>query len=196
LNSEQNAKRRRQTKRLRTVRKIHRATGVILFILLFFLSITGALLGWKKHSGGIILPETKQGLSSDLKDWLPLDSLHNIAIKAFNDSIAPIKSPKLDKIDVRKNDGIVKFVFENGYWGIQIDGTTGKVLQIQRRWSDLLENIHDGSLLDNIYGTQNGFFKLIVTSMAGIGILTFVITGFWIWYGPKMIRKQRSAAEK
>jgi hypothetical protein len=103
----------------------------------------------KKNSCGFILPETQTGLSSDLKNWLSLDSLHSIAMKTFTDSISSIQSPVLDKIDVRKSDGIVKFVFDDGYWGIQLDATTGKVLQIERRWSDLLENIHDGTILDN-----------------------------------------------
>jgi hypothetical protein len=163
----------------------------MLFILLLFISSTGIFLGWKKNSCGFILPETQTGLSSDLKNWLSLDSLHSIAMKTFTDSISSIQSPVLDKIDVRKENGIVKFVFDDGYWGIQLDATTGEVLQIERRWSDLLENIHDGSILDVMFGTDSGVFKLIITSLAGVGIIIFVISGFWIWHVPKKIRRQR-----
>ncbi len=35
-------------KTLRIVRKIHRTTGVFLFIFFFIIGITGLLLGWKK----------------------------------------------------------------------------------------------------------------------------------------------------
>jgi uncharacterized iron-regulated membrane protein len=191
LSLRQDNKRAKQVKRLRIVRKIHRSTGIVLFILLLFVSSTGIFLGWKKNSCGFILSETQTGLSSNLKNWLSLDSLHSIAMTTFTDSISSIQSPVLNKIDVRKSDGIVKFVFDDGYWGIQLDGTTGKVLQIERRWSDLLENIHDGTILDNTFGTDSGVFKLIITSSVGAGIIIFVITGFWIWYVPKKIRRHR-----
>lgn len=45
-------------------------------MMFFFISISGLLLGWKKHSNGIILPKSYQGTSTELKDWLPIDSLH------------------------------------------------------------------------------------------------------------------------
>lgn len=186
-------KQRIQAKRLRWVRKIHRTTGIILFVILLIIAITGIFLGWKKNTNGLILPETQKGQSSEFENWMSLDSLHTIAIKAFNDSLNSNKIPTLNKIDVRKEKGIVKFVFEDGYWGIQLDGTTGEVLQIERRWSDLIENIHDGSLLDNFFGSKSGFFKLTITTSAGIGILIFVITGFWLWYVPREIRKKRKS---
>jgi uncharacterized iron-regulated membrane protein len=191
LNSNIYSKRREQARRLRLVRKIHRTTGIILFILLFFVSITGIFLGWKKNSCGIILPKTQNGSTSDLSDWLPLDMLHSIAIDTYKDSISSNNIPVLDKMDVRKEKGIIKFVFDYGYWGIQLDGATGEVLQIQRRWSDLIENIHDGSILDDLFGTKSGTFKLLITSSAGLGIIIFIITGFWLWYVPRKIRRKR-----
>ena len=192
MSSNDQMKQRVQAKRLRTVRKIHRTTGIILFVLLFIISLSGIFLGWKKNSCGLILPETQKGKSSELNVWLSLDSLHSIAINAYKDTLKSTEEPVLNRIDVRKKKGIVKFVFEDDYWGIQVDGKTGEILQIDRRWSDMIENIHDGSLLDNIFGTENGFFKLMITSSAGAGILLFVITGFWLWYVPRKIRKKRT----
>ena len=86
---------------LRIVRKIHRTTGIFLFIFFFIIAITGFLLGWKKNSNGIILPKSYQGTSVDLKNWLPLDTLQTIAFKILKDSIASNIDLSLQRIDSR-----------------------------------------------------------------------------------------------
>jgi uncharacterized iron-regulated membrane protein len=182
-------KRLKQAKLLRTFRKIHRTTGAFLFAFFFFVSITGILLGWKKHSGGLLLPKSYEGTSIHLKDWLPLDSLHVIACKVLHDSVSTDLSLDLDRIDIRKDKGMVKFVFIDHFWGIQLDGATGQLLHIERRRSDIVEKIHDGSILDYYFGTTSGLIKLVYTSITGLALLTFTITGFWLWYGPKRMRK-------
>ncbi|MEW6653109.1 MAG: PepSY-associated TM helix domain-containing protein [Bacteroidota bacterium] len=185
-------KRLKQTSLLRTFRKIHRITGAVLFIFFFFVAVTGILLGWKKHSAGLILAKSHQGSSADLKDWLPIDSLHTLACKALHDSVSAALSLELDRIDIRKDKGMVKFVFVDNYWGIQLDGASGKILHIERRRADFLENVHDGSFLDKYLGTSNGQIKLIYTSIMGLALLVFTITGFWLWYGPKRMLKHTS----
>jgi uncharacterized iron-regulated membrane protein len=182
-------KRQSQAKLLRTFRKVHRTTGAFLFIFFFFVSITGLLLGWKKHSNGLILAKSYKGTSTDLKDWLPIDSLHKNACKILKDSISADLSPLIDRIDIRKDKGMVKFVFANNFWGIQLDGATGQLLHIEKRNADMIENIHDGSILDNYFKTSNGQIKLIYTTIMGLALLTFTITGFWLWYGPKRMRQ-------
>ena len=86
---------------------------------------------------------------------------------------------------------MVKFIFEHHYNGVQLDGTTGSILQITRRNSDLIENIHDGSILDRVLGIDGDILKLIYTSIIGISLLLFSLTGFWLWYGPKVMRKYK-----
>jgi hypothetical protein len=75
-----------------------------------------------------------------------------------------------------------------GYWGVQLDWTTGELLHIEKRRSDLIENIHDGSLLDYLFKTNDEQIKLIYTSVMGTALLTFTISGFWLWYGPKRFK--------
>ena len=182
--------RKQQAKTLRIFRKVHRYTGIFLFIFFFVISVSGLLLGWKKDSRGVILPPSYEGTSTDLKDWLPLDSLHQKAVFILHDSISPELSSNIDRIDVRKEKGIVKFIFEDHYYGIQLDGATGKVLNIGKRHSDLIENIHDGSILDTYFGTS-GIIKLFYTSIMGIALIIFTVTGFWLWYGPKRMRRSK-----
>lgn len=184
--------RTKQAKLLRTFRKIHRTTGALLFVFFLFISLTGLLLGWKKHSGGLILPQSNQGTSTDLKRWLPIDSLYKNACKIFHDSVSADLSLELDRIDIRKEKGIVKFIFTDQFWDVQLDGATGKLLQIQRRRSDFVEKIHDGSILDYYFGLNGGYIKLVYTSITGLALLIFTITGFWLWYGPKRMRKRQS----
>lgn len=195
-NMEEKNSRQSQAKWLRTFRKVHRKTGALLFAFFFFISVTGLILGWKKHSGGRILADSYQGTSADLKDWLPIDSLHSIACKMLHDSVSADLSLEIERIDVRKSKGMVKFIFEDSYWGIQLDGATGKLLHIERRRADFIESIHDGSILDRYLGTNGGYIKLFYTSLMGLALLTFTITGFWLWYGPKRMRRTTAKANR
>ncbi|WP_299527912.1 PepSY domain-containing protein [uncultured Lutibacter sp.] len=180
-----------QAKILRIFRKVHRTTGALLFIFFFFISVSGILLGWKNNSLGVLLPKTLEGTSTNLKNWLPIDSLHKNACKILHDSVSSDLSLELNRIDIRKNKGVVKFLFENHYSEIQLDGTTGELLQISERQSDFIENLHDGSILDKYFKTTQSQFKLIYTTIMGFALLLFTITGFWLWYGPKKMKQKK-----
>lgn len=185
-----NTKRLNQAKLLRNFREIHRKTGALLFVFFFVIALSGLFLGWKKHSNGLLLPQSTKGTSTNLKEWLPLDSLHQKACKIAHDSIDPQLSLDLDRIDIRKDKGMVKFVFTDSFWEVQLDGATGNLLQVARRRSDFIETIHDGSFLDQIFGTTGGELKVVYSSVMGLALLIFTVTGFWLWYGPKRMRKQ------
>jgi len=186
-----NKYRKQQAKILRLFRKVHRITGASLFIFFFFISISGILLGWKNNSNGIILPETQKGTTTSLTQWKPMYSLYNQACFILKDSISPDLSFELDRIDIRKEKGVVKFVFEDQNWEIQLDGATGDLLQIGKRRSDFIENLHDGSILDAWFGTSKKQIKLVYTTIMGSALLLFTITGFWLWYGPKRMRRHK-----
>jgi hypothetical protein len=181
----QKSKRQNQAKTLRIFRKIHRTTGAFLFVFFFFVLVTGILLGWKKHSNGLILPKSYNGSSTDLKDWLPIDSLHKNAFKILHDSVSADLSLELDRIDVRKDKGMVKFIFVDYFFGIQLDGASGKLLHIEHRRSDIIENAHDDSIIDYYFHTKGEPIKLAYTSIMGFALLTFTTTDFWLWYGAK-----------
>ena len=180
--------RKRQAKLLRIARKVHRTTGALLFVFFFVLACTGLLLGWKKHSGGVILPKSYEGTSTKKEDWLPIHELHKKAIQVMTEHGPPGLSLELDRIDIRPDKGMVMFVFLEGYWGVQLDCTTGQLLHLERRRSDFIENVHDGSYFDYLLGTNYGQIKLVYTSIMGSALLIFTITGFWLWYGPKRFR--------
>ncbi len=180
--------RQKQAKFLRSFRKIHRLTGATLFVFFFVMAVTGLLLGWKKHSSGLIQAPSLQGKSADMRGWLPIDSLHRMACKALHDQVDPRLSLKLDRIDIRPDKGMAKFVFKEHFHGLQLDLTTGEVLHIEQRRADFIEKIHDASILDLYLRTSGEQIKLLYTSVMGLALLVFTVTGFWLWYGPKRMR--------
>ena len=184
--------RQKQAKVLRLFRKAHKTTGAILFIFFFVISVSGVLLGWKNNSNGIISPNSIQGVSSNLQHWLPIESLHKKACIVLKDSVSQNLSLEIDRIDIRKNKGMVKFIFKHHYWEIQLDGTTGEVLQIGKRHSDFIENLHDGSIIDTWFNTEIKYFKVIYTTTMGLALLLFTVTGFWLWIGPKKMKRDRA----
>ena len=179
----------RQAGILRSFRSVHRKFGIALFAFFFIVGVTGLLLGWKKHSGGIIQAKSQQGTSADFSKWLSLQELNDIAEQVLKDSLGQDFSAEVDRIDIRKDKGIVKFNYLNHFSEIQLDGATGKVLSVNHRRSDFIEKIHDGSILDFYLKTSDGQIKLFYTSLMGLGLIVFTITGFWLWYGPKRMRK-------
>jgi uncharacterized iron-regulated membrane protein len=103
---------------LRIFRKVHRMMGAVLFIFFFVVAITGVLLGWKKNTNGWILPVTTKGTSTNLAVWKPIASLHAIADSTLLQRVDTTLSTDLDRIDIRKDKGIVKFVYAKHYWEV------------------------------------------------------------------------------
>ena len=165
-------------------------SGALLFAFFLIIGTTGFLLGIKKHSGGMILPKSYEGSSLNMKDWLPLDTLHQVAIATLH-GIDPTLDTELERIDARPDKGMVKFVFIDKFIGIQLDLATAKVLHIEQRNSDIVENIHDGSIVDYALNTGGEQFKLVYTMIMGTALITFSVTGFWLWYGPKRLRSTK-----
>ena len=184
-------KRQQQAKTLRIFRRIHRITGACLFFFFLFVSVSGVLLGWKKHSGDLILPKTYKGSSTQLNQWLPIARLHDSAIAAYEEHINDTPSPQVDRMDVRASKGTIKFTFKDVYWEVQLDGATGEVLHVGKRNSDFIEQLHDGSYVDKLLGSGLGAFKLFYTTVMGTALFVFSVTGFWLWYGPKRMRASR-----
>jgi len=168
-------------KSLRRYRVFHRYFGITLAIFLFISAITGFLLGWKKDVD-VIQPPTQKGVSKDMKTWKPMHEIATLAENAFYEQYPEqAGNNKIGKMDARPSKGVVKVIFKKGYWEVQIDATSGEVKSIEKRYSDLIEQIHDGSIISD-------FFKLISMNLLGIGLTILVITGSWLWYGPKLIR--------
>jgi hypothetical protein len=170
--------------RTRRFRTYHRYVGLTLGILVLISSITGILLGWKKDVE-LLQPPTKKGISTDMEQWLPFSEMADRAIAGL-DSGAAVRDNPIDRIEARVDKGIVKVIFLEGSWEVQLDNTTGKVLSVARRHSDWIEKVHDGSIVSDL-------FKLITMNVLGIGLLFISISGFFLWFYPKKMRRLKNS---
>lgn len=163
-------------------RRIHRIISITVALVLLISAVTGLLLSWKKNFD-ILQPESKFGLQTELKQWRDVDELASIAEGAL-DSLN-LNGSGIDRLDFRPDKGMVKVLFNKGFWEVQVDCTSGEVLSVKRRYSDLIEKIHDGSIISD-------GFKLGAMNVFGLGLLFLITTGFLLWYGPRKIRKLKS----
>lgn len=174
---------------LRKSRKLHKLLGTSLSILLFISATTGILLALKKNLS-IIQPPTINGVNKDISTWLPLVEIDSIAKVAFYAAQPDQTNNTVKRFDAQPSKGVIKAIFEKGYWEVQIDGHNGKVLSIAKRHSDWIEALHDGSIISDP-------FKLVSMNILGFGVLFLIITGLWLWYGPKKFRSlKRKKREK
>ena len=49
----------------------------------------------------------------------------------------------IDRIDVRPGYGVAKVLFNDVFWEVQVDLSSGQVLSANQRTSDIIEKIHD-----------------------------------------------------
>lgn len=174
---------KKYVKSLRNFRKFHRYTGLILAFLLVISAVTGILLSLKKDVD-ILQPPTRKGVSKDLATWKPIQELSELAASALYTARPDQASNPIDRMDVRPSKGIVKVLFKHGNWEVQIDGTSGEIKSIAKRYSDWIESLHDGSIISD-------GFKLVSMNVLGVGALFLICTGLWLWYGPKLVREMR-----
>lgn len=183
-------KRKNQASILRTTRKIHRFIGVFLFAFFILIALTALLLGWKKNSNGYLLPES--AVEKESKRLMPIgiDSVQYVAVLAL-EGLKPELPAVIDRLDIRPYDGLAKVTFKDHYWEVQVDLFTADVLQIAKRRSDFIENLHDASYFDKYFATGGDIIKLVYTTIMSLSLLTFSLTGFWLWYGPKRMRRNK-----
>lgn len=176
-------------KQTRLYRKLHKWIAIPLLLFLFIIGITGLLLGLKKQTG--LLPPTMKGTSNNAEKWLSLDSIQSVAVRYASQTLQ--KSAAIDRIDIRPAKGTAKIVFARHFTELQLDCTTGAILSVETRRSDIIEKIHDGSILDFLVGTDNDPIKVIYTFCASAGLILLSVSGFWLWYNPKKMKRQKSA---
>lgn len=177
----------KRVRSIRSFRKYHRFFGLIMAVFLLISAVTGLLLGWKKDAAWI-QPPTQKG-TKDLTEWLDIHELGALAQSALAEAHPDQADNNIDRLDVRPGKGIVKVLFENGYWEVQIDGNSGAVLSINKRYSDFIEHLHDGSIISDT-------FKLASMNVLGVSLMIMIISGIWLWYGPRLIRAKKRHPRK
>jgi uncharacterized iron-regulated membrane protein len=173
---------------LRLARPLHRWAGVPLALLVLLSSVTGVLLAWKKASA-TLQPPTQEGVSARPADWRPLAESMAAAQAALHAHLglpphAP--PPEVARVEVRPEKGVAKVLFEEGWWEVQVDLTTTRPLQVGRRVSDLVETLHDGSILGE-------GVKRVGMTWLGVGLVALSLSGAWLWLGARLARRRARA---
>ncbi len=171
----------------RFYRKLHKWIAIPLLCFFLLIGITGLLLGWKKSTE--LLPPTQKGSSLHSQEWLSIARISQIAQNYSQQELK--QSPEIDRIDIRPGKAVAKIVFTHHFTELQIDCTTGQILAVNTRYSDIIEKIHDGSIIDVLIQTNNEEVKLTYTTILSIGLILLSISGFWLWYNPKRIKKRK-----
>jgi uncharacterized iron-regulated membrane protein len=170
----------------RLYRKLHTWAAVPLFLFLFLIGATGLLLGWKKQVR--LLPKTAQGQAGPSRQWVSLDSIQQVAQRYARQNNLP---PEIDRIDVRPQKGVAKIVFTEHFTELQIDCASAQILSVNTRTSDIIEKIHDGSILDYWIGADGEQAKITYTTLASTGLMLLSFSGFWLWYNPIRLRRRK-----
>ena len=165
---------------LRNYRVYHRYLGLFIGVFVLVSSLTGILLAWKKDVD-LLQPPTQKGATTDLQKWIPHHEMATRSVAALDSAAGVVNNP-IDRIEARLDKGIVKTIFLEGSWEVQLDASNGKVLSVARRHSDWIEKVHDGSIISDL-------FKVVSMNVLGLGLLILMFTGFFLWFYPKRIRK-------
>jgi uncharacterized iron-regulated membrane protein len=166
-------------------RRIHKWISIPFVIFLILIGLTAILLAWKKETG--LIPKTQETRVENPGDWIPVEKIMEIGSAYMRDSLQ--KDSKIDRLDIRPDKGIIKIIYKFNFTEVQVDGYTGEVLSVNQRNSDLIEKIHDGSILDFVLKSDSENSKLIYSTLTSLALIALGISGFYLWYNPRKIKK-------
>jgi uncharacterized iron-regulated membrane protein len=158
----------------------HKWTGVIFSIVFATIATSGFLLLIKKNYDWL-QPPTKQGAPGEIGDFLTLAEVFDVVFAQDHPAFQSLDD--VDRIDFRPGKRVHKVRSNYDHWEIQVDAVSGEVLSVERRMSDLIESIHDGSFFGD---WVHGWLMPVVAC----ALLFLAFSGLWLWLEPT-IRKRR-----
>lgn len=159
-------------------RIIHRWGAIATALPVLIVLASGVVLQLKKESDWI-QPSTQTGT-----DGPPTLSFAEILTISKTVPEATVQTWKdIDRLDIRPGKGTVK-VRCKSRWEIQLDATTGDVLQVAFRRSDLIESIHDGSFFSEAV-------KMGVFLPSAIVLVVLWGTGIYLFFLPQLAKRKK-----
>lgn len=177
-------------KRTRFYRKFHKYIAVPMLAFMFLLGVTGLLLAWKSE---LKLSPPSKKVSQVNQPTIALSKIQENAIRF-------VKNLNLDttinRIDYRPSKGIAKVRFEHHFTELQINCYTGELLSNKQRTADIIEMIHDGSILDYLFKNKSDNIKLVYSTITSLALILLAFSGFWLWLKPRQIRAHKTVKHK
>jgi uncharacterized iron-regulated membrane protein len=181
---------------LRTSRTWHRKVASVLNLFFFFIACTAILLAFKdSFVTKIYKSDAKQKANTSVAEWLPLDSLKSIATVAFAQKVPNEKNAKATNMNAVFDKGYVRFTFAKIY-NVQVNAATGELQNVEKKAPDWILKLHDGEIVSDFFGLKNIPSKTIYTTMMGLALLFLTLSGFWMWFRPKQIRKSKRESKE
>lgn len=175
----------KKAQQTRIYRRLHKWFSMVFIVFLVLIAATAILLAWKKQWN--LVPKTQKSKTEMTGNWIPVEEMIAVGQAYVRDSLG--KSADLDRVDIRPDKGVAKIVFKWHFTEVQVDGFSGKILSISQRNSDLIEKIHDGSILDFLVGSDGETAKLTYSTLTSLALLLLAFTGFFLWYWPRVIKR-------
>jgi len=150
---------------------------------MFVIAATGLLLAWKKEFK--FVPPTQK--DATVVSSLPIEKIAEIAQTYILENTD--LEPEINRIDIRLKQGAAKVRFEHHYSEVQVGIRSGEILSVKTRTSDIIEQIHDGSILDFLFKTNNEEVKKTYVTMTCLALMFLSVTGFYLWWNPRRIKK-------
>ncbi|MCF1750204.1 PepSY-associated TM helix domain-containing protein [Mariniradius sediminis] len=175
----------KKAQQTRIYRRLHKWFSMVFIVFLVLIAVTAILLAWKKQWN--LVPKTQQSKTEMTGSWIPVEEMIAVGQAYVRDSLG--KSTELDRVDIRPDKGIAKIVFKWHFTEVQVDGFSGEILSISQRNSDLIEKIHDGSILDFVAGSDGEKAKLTYSTLTSGALLLLAFTGFFLWYWPRVMKR-------
>jgi uncharacterized iron-regulated membrane protein len=174
---------------LQQFRNLHKKFASVLFVFFFLIGLTGSLLSFKSAFTKVIFENKEISGESKLSAILPLDSLETIATSTLNEK-ANTKFKKSEKVEIKISKGTIMFYYKDAY-SIQLNGASGAPILIEKKFGGIIQDIHDGAILDSLVTNKSSLSKKVYSIIMGLSLLLLTITGTYMWYKPKMIKKNR-----
>ena len=165
---------------------LHKWIGLAIALVVAVVSVTGFLLLVKKEFPSI-QPPTKKGVEGSVEDFLSIAAILEAARSTGDPAFATFED--IDRIDMRPGKRVHKVRSKHGYKEVQVDAITGEILHSAWRPSDLIEAIHDGSWIADIWHDYG-------MPLVAIGLLFLSFSGVYIWAVPVMRKRRRKKAKE
>lgn len=163
-------------------RRVHYWMTALVAVPVLIIVCTGLLLPVKKHWRWV-QPEEQRGTGTSPaigfeRILASVQGVTGLKVTGWED---------INRLDVRPGRGIVKVWLHNG-WEVQVDLSSGRVLQAAYRRSGWIESLHDGSFF------AGDLSKLGIFLPAGVALLLMWLTGLWMFLLPFFARRRQKTA--
>jgi len=165
----------------RFFRDAHKWTGLVLGVVILNIAVTGFLLLIKKDVDWI-QPPTLKGAPGGVESFIDNQALFAAVFAQGHPDFHDLDD--IDRVDFRPGKRVFKVRSEHHHSEMQVDAVTGEVLSVSVRRSDLIENLHDGSL----FGDPAHEWLMPATSL---GLLLLLGSGLYLWLQPRIRRSRR-----